>query len=242
MKPWMKIAVGCLAVSIIAFFLFVAGVVGLGYWAKGKVEEVAGGGADAQAARKAANEVPFTRPAGDIIAEPRLVKFIEVRAAIFSVYEKYRGEIESRMARMKEGKSIDLSDISTGFTFIGEIQKAEALALARYGMPEREYEFINEQVYSSMWADFGPAHAGRRAIRQATEAAKTAARQAEAEGAPEEARAAIEQAGAEVAAELARHATPAENVALFKKYEAEIRKYAMPEMSFDTRDDAKPRP
>ena len=34
MKPWMKVAIGCFAVATIALFLFVAGVIGFGYWAK----------------------------------------------------------------------------------------------------------------------------------------------------------------------------------------------------------------
>jgi len=235
MKPWMKVALGCFAVAVIALFLFVAGVIGLGYWAKNKVQEVTGGGPAVEEARKAANAVPFTRPAGNLVAEPRLVKFIEIRASVFSVYEKYRGEIESRMAKVKEGKSIDFGDISTGLTMMGELQKAETLALAKHGMSEDEYAFITGEVYKSMWTDFGSGEASKKAIKDAASAAEDAMKAAEAQGMPPEAREALAKARTEIAAsteqaarDLENVGTAPENVALFKKYEADLKKYAMP--------------
>lgn len=238
MKPWMKVAIGCFAVAVIALFLLIAGLIGFGYWAKNKVQEVAGGGPAVEAARKAANAVPFTRPSGNIVAEPRLVKFIEIRANVFSVYEKYRGEIETRMAKVKDGKSLDFGDISTGLTLMGELQKAEALALAKHGMSEDEYAFITGEVYKSMWTDFGSGEASKKAIKDASQAAKAAAeamKAAESQGMPPEAREALAKAGSEIAAstrqatrDIENVGTAPENVALFKKYEADLKKYAMP--------------
>jgi len=235
MKPWMKVALGCLAVAVIALFLFVAGIIGLGYWAKKKVQEVTGGGPAVEEARRTANAVPFTRPAGNIVAEPRLVQFIEVRASVFSVYEKYRGEIESRMAKVKEGRSLDFGDISTGLTLMGELQKAETMALAKHGMSEDEYAFITEEVYKSMWTDLGGGEASKKVIKDAAQAAKEAMKAAEAQGMPPEAREALAKARTDIAAsteqaarDLDNAGTAPENVALFKKYEADLKKYAMP--------------
>ena len=238
MKPWMKIAIGCFAAATIALFLFVAGVIGLGYWAKNKVQEVTGGGPEVEEARKAANAVPFTRPDGGIVAETRLVRFIEIRASVFSVYEKYRGEIESRMAKVKEGKSLDFGDISTGLTLMGELQRAETLALAKHGMSEDEYAFITGEVYKSMWTDFGRGEASKKAIKDAAQAAKAAGeamKAAESQGMPPEAREALAKARTEIAASTEQAArdiqnvgTAPENVTLFKKYEADLKKYAMP--------------
>jgi hypothetical protein len=238
MKAWMKVAIGCFAVTIIAMFLGIAGLVGFGYWAKQKVQEVTGGGPAVEEARKAANAVPFTRPARNLVAEPRLVKFIEIRASVFSVYEKYRGEIESRMAKVKDGKSLDFGDISTGLTLMGELQKTETLALAKHGMSEDEYAFITGEVYKSMWTDFGGGEASRKAIKDAAQAARTAAAAMKAAGAesmPAEARDALAKAGSEITAssqqasrEIENVGTAPENVVLFKKYEADLKKYAMP--------------
>jgi len=231
MKPWMKVAIGCLAVSVIGLFIFVAALVGFGYWAKNKVQEVTGGGPAVEEARKAANSVPFTRPADNLVSEDRLVRFIEVRAAVFSVYEKYRGEIDARMAKLKDGKSLDLADLSTGLTFMGEIQRAESLALAKHRMSEREYAFITGEVYKSMVTQGSEAQ--QRAIEGAAEAARSASEGIE--NLPPEAREALKQAGAEIAAgsreaseRLSELRVPKENEELFKKYEAELKKYAMP--------------
>jgi hypothetical protein len=236
MKPWLKVVIGCFAVAVIGLFLLIAGLVGFGYWARNKVQEVAGGGKEVEEARKAANAVPFTRPDRGL-------------------YEKYRGEIESRMARVKEGKSLDFGDLSTGLTLIGEIHKAEALALAKQGMSENEYGFITSEVYKSMWTDFGGSEATKKAIREAGQAAKTAAdamKTAEGQGTlPPEAREALAQAETEIAKstdQAARdlEATPTapENVALFRKYEAELKKYAMPGLRslFNPDEDSRPTP
>ena len=56
MKPWLKVAIGCIAVAVIACFLLVAGLVGLGFWAKNKVQEVTSGGASVEEARKVTHE------------------------------------------------------------------------------------------------------------------------------------------------------------------------------------------
>jgi hypothetical protein len=235
MKPWMKVAIGCLAVSIVLAFLLVAGLVGFGYFAKNKIQEFTGGGPAVEEARKVANAVPFVRPAGGVIAESRLVHFIEVRAAVFSVYERYRSEIEARVAKVKEGKSLDFGDIATGLTLMGELQRAETLALGKHGMSEDEYAFINGEVYKSMWTDLGADDAGRKAVDQAAQALDSKA----VEGLPPEAREALAKARVEIA-EAAKEASrdieaasaPApENGALFKKYESELKKYAMPGLS-----------
>jgi uncharacterized iron-regulated membrane protein len=238
----MKVAIGCLAVSTVLAFLLVAGLLGFGYWAKDKVQEFTGGGPAVEEARKAANAVPFVRPAGGVIAEPRLVHFIEVRASVFSVYEKYRSEIETRVAKMKEGKSLDFGDISTGLTLMGELQKAETLALGKHGMSEDEYAFINGEVYKSMWTDVGADDEGRKAVDQAARSAGAAAEalnSTSVEGLPPEAREALAKARVELAEaakdasrEIERATAPApENAALFKKYETELKKYAMPGLS-----------
>lgn len=236
MKPWMKISLGCLAASVIALFLLVAGLVGFGYWAKNRVEEFTGGGPEVEAARKTANAAPFSTPAGNQVSEERLVRFIEVRAAVYSVYEKYREEIESRLAKVKEGKPVDFGDISTGLTFMGEIQRAETLALAKYGMSEREYAFITGEVYKSMWSDRAEGAKAMEGVASAAQSAADAIAAAKGEDAlPPEAREALAKAREGVAEgardasrQLASIRTSPENEALFRKYEADLKKYAMP--------------
>ncbi len=241
MKSWMKVALGCLAVSIIAAFLFIAGFVAFGYWAKSKFAEATGGGPEVAAARKAANAVPFVRPPKGIVEESRLLRFIRIRTDVYAVYDKYRGEIESRSRRLKEATAPQLgdiaSDVATGFTFIGELQRAEALALAKHQMSEDEYSFISSEVYKSMWTDLGSEGAVQAKVR-ASDAARSAAegiRNLDVNGTPTDAPEALARTAKEAAAgadEMAKGLeklqAPPENFALFKKYEADLKKYAMP--------------
>ena len=121
---------------------------------------------------------------------------------------------------------------------MGELQRAEALALATPAMPEDEYAFITEEVYKSMWTDFGSSKSEGNPARQVSKAVQSASdalKNVDGKGLPKEAADALENASAglsqgasEVSESLERVRTPAENVALFKKYEADLKKYAMP--------------
>jgi hypothetical protein len=237
MKTWMKVAIGCIAAAVIACFLFVAGLLGFGYWAKNQIEQATSGGPEVEEARRKANAVPFSMPTGGVIAEEQLVKFIEIRANVYSVYQKYRGEIDARAEKIKEGKGIDFSDISTSLTFVSELQKAEALALAKHGMSEDEYGFISGEVYKSMWTDMSADAGGRKGMKNAADATKTASEvlKEKAGELPPEARAGLEKASEELARssedvrrELEGMGTSPENAALFRKYEKDLKKYAMP--------------
>ena len=122
---------------------------------------------------------------------------------------------------------------------MGELQRAETLALAKHGMSEDEYAFINGEVYKSMWTDLGGGEASKQAIRQATRQAAEAMKGIDPTDLPPEAREAIARARSEIekgtreASTHMENVTPnAANVALFKKYEADLKKYAMPALQF----------
>lgn len=241
MKPWMKWALGCAAVAVLATFALVAAGVGAVIWGKGKLEEMSGGGAAVEAARKEANAVPFSRPTGNIVTEDRLKRYLAVRSATFEVYEKYRSEIEARKKRIEEAGP-NLSDFATGLTAMGEVQKAEALALAREKMHEDEYAFIQEQVYKAMFTAAASGRDGKAALDATEVAAKKMAKESaetleklKSAGLPKEGEEALRKAmeetskGVTAATDaLSEVEAPPENVALFKKYETELKKYAMP--------------
>jgi hypothetical protein len=94
-------------------------------------------------------------------------------------------------------KQGDFGDVRKGFALINELRLAQAQALADLGMGEDEYRFLVDQIYKSMWA---------------SEAARSA-------GAPA--------AAASSSPSAAPSDVPPGNIALFRKYEADIKKYAM---------------
>jgi hypothetical protein len=245
-----KIAIGCGVALIVCLLavavLFFGGV----YWLKGKTEEFTGNENRIEELQKKANETPFERSPDGLITEDRLVKFLDVRKRVHGTYEKHQTAIEA-IGKKKQG---EWSDVTKGFTVINELRLAQAQALADVGMSEDEYQFMVEQVYRSAWASEIEKSTGKppsQAVDDAVAKAQEAMRQAQRETArareradraddkavekeAEEAQEAVDEGMQELgrAGQDAREAAgqmdvPPANIALFRKYEAEIKRYAM---------------
>ena len=118
-----KIAIGC-GIAVVVAGIAAVVTIGMGaYWIKGKVEQTAGDltkrTQELESYQKKANANPFTRPADGVIQEPRLMKFLEVRKDVHSVYDLHRAEFEG----MKDKKEASLSDVMT----VGGILLVECL-------------------------------------------------------------------------------------------------------------------
>lgn len=257
-----KVAIGC-GIAVLVCILGVAAVViGGAYWAKGKVDSFTAEQNRIDELSKKANANAFTRPADSLVAEDRLVKFLDVRKRVFAVYQKH----EPALTALQNKKQGDLSDVTRGFTMLNDIRLAQAQAQADIGMSDDEYSFLVEQVYKSMWAsEVAKATGGKSVSQAAGEMFEKAAAEMEraskdAEAARQKARAAKDAAGtgterdaADSAADAAGDTSeqleksaeemrkeadkmrarasdvdvPPANIALFQKYEADIKKYAM---------------
>jgi hypothetical protein len=140
-----KIAIGCGIVLLVGIIGVTVAVVGGVYWAKGKVEAVADDQKKITELQERANANPFTRPADSVVAEDRLLKFLEVRKRVLAVYQKHETAIQS----LKNKKDGDLSDLRHGYNVLNELRLALAQAQADEGMSDSEYEFLMEQLYRS---------------------------------------------------------------------------------------------
>lgn len=255
-----KIALGCGCI-VLAGAVAAIGACGLlGYWAKGKAEGVVNDfdklAKKASAVtdeidrwEKKANANPYSPPADGVIAEPRLVKFLEVRKQVHAVYETRKADLEAI-----EKKSQSASDKMTpgdlwsaggqlADTF-GALKLAQARALAEAGMSEAEYQDLQLAVYKTAWASDSVRKTGQtpaealektmaeagRHVEDAVSRGVTEAQNQNVPGAaglsPEDAR----KIGVEVA-QAGRAAkaleVPKANLELFRKHEDEIRQYAM---------------
>lgn len=255
MSTGQKIALGCGCAALLVGGAVVAFVVVGGYWAKGQIEK-AGGSLEAMAAKaeetarfeRQANAYPFTPPADGVIQEAQLLKFLDVRKEIFVIYEQHKGEFES-LAQRSKGRELSFGETITGAgqiaSLVTDVRHRQAKALAGQGMSEAEYRYIQFAVYKSFYGaaieqDTGKqaselmAEAQRQlagAARQAAEAARQSGVQG-AEGVSEADVRAAEQAAAEGARQLDNLKVPQANVDLFRKHEAEIKKYAMHGLAF----------
>ena len=232
-----KVAIGCVLAVVLAGVAAITLVVGGAWWAKGKLEQVKGKTDEMERYQKKANANPFSVPADSIIPETRLVKFIDVRKGVYAVYQAHQPEFE----RMKDKKDADVSDLMSVTTLLFDARMALTKGLAEQGMSDQEYAFIVQQVYKSAWASAAQKETGR----QPSEAVKEGARQAKeqfgeamkqvrdsqgqkvSEEDQQKAASALQELSeqAEKGAEMMR--VPQANIDLFRKYEADLKKYAM---------------
>jgi len=247
-----KIALGCGCVVLLAGAV-VMGIFAYGaYWAKGKASEFTGGldklaakTREMEAYQKKADAVPYTPPADGVIAEARFLKFLDTRKRVFAVYQQYEPQFKEIQEREKAaGGKTSFSDAISGVgkvaELLGQIKLTQMQALAELEMNEREYHDIQLAVYKTAWASESlkqsgktPSEAMNEAGQQMQEAMRQGMAAARKQGVPgadamsdEQQQKLQEQMG-----ELGRTAkaleVPKANIELFRKYEAEIKKYAM---------------
>jgi hypothetical protein len=246
-----KIAIGC-GVAILIGMLVLGGLVAGGaWWAKGKVEEIAGDQTRITELEEQANKNPFDQPSDGVIREDRFVKFLDARKRIFGVYEKHQADLEARGKK----EQADFSDVTKAFAVINEIRLAQAQALVDVGMSHDEYRWLVEQVYKNAWAAEVAKSTGGKSVseaasemydkaademeksRQQAEGAQRAADAQDAEAtekAAEEQKEQLDRSIREMREQAGRMResakdmdVPPANIALFRKYEADIKKYAM---------------
>jgi len=240
-----KVALGCGIAVVLAGVGFMVVVVGGTWWIKGKAEKMVGGASakleEMSKYEKQANQNPFTPPADGAIQEPQLVKFLAVRKEIYTVYEQHKPEFDSLSARTKDKKDLSLSETVEGASLVArlfaDVRLVQMKALAAAGMSEPEYRFVQQAVYFSGWASEFQKESGKQpadlmdeAIKQSGAGTETLRKGAEAGGIslPPEA----DLKGADEVLKQLKPKTdalrvPQGNIALFRKYEADIKKYAM---------------
>jgi hypothetical protein len=148
MKTIAKVAIGCGVALVLGGAVAIALLLGGAWWVKGKVDQVTSHESRIDdLKKKAAAAAPFSRPADDVVQEPRLLKFLEIRRRMATLYGQHRPEIE----RMQKGDKAGMRDAWNALAWINELRRTHAEAQADVGMGDDEYRFIAEQVYQSAW-------------------------------------------------------------------------------------------
>jgi hypothetical protein len=246
---------GCLVLLGAAAALGVLGMGA--WWAKGRLQEMAGGlgsisktADEIDAWTKKANANPYVPRPDGVVTEPRLVKFLETRRRVYAVYERYQQDIRELQKKAETpADKLKARDIwSAGGKLaevFGAIRLAQMKGLAEVGMSEAEYRDIQLAVYKSAWASDTERRSGKLPAEAVSQSMTTAAAEVEkamrsgvraaqkenvpgaGQLSPEDAkrvRDTISELGDDAGEALA---VPRANVELFRKHEAEIRKYAM---------------
>ena len=208
-----KIAIGCGCVVLLGAAA-VIGVLGVGaWWAKGKIEEASVGIDKMTAAseeierfEKQANANPYTPPAEGVIPAARLLKFIETRKQVYAVYERYETELgELQKKAEKPDEKLTLSELWSAGGALAEMAGAVRLAQMK------------------ALASAGMSESEYRDIQLAVyTSAWTSETESESGG----------KLPAEAASEGGALRVPRANVELFRKHQADIKKYAMHGLAF----------
>jgi hypothetical protein len=257
-----KIAIGCGCLLLLGMAAVIGVVGWGAWWAKGKITEATGGFGKIAAKteeidrwEKKANANAYARPADGVIPEPRFDKFLETRKQVYSVYERFEPELRSLQKKAEAaGDKLSPSDLLAAGSKLaevfGEIRLAQMKALAEQGMSEEEYRDIQIAVYKSAWASGAQTESGKlpaeavstsmsEAAKQLQEAMRAGLEAAQKEGVPGSGKVSEEdvkklqeqmtQMGEEAGQVLE---VPRANVELFRKHEADIKKYAMHGLAF----------
>lgn len=144
--------IGCISLIVIGVIattvLFYAGKRWVTEKAK-KFENVGGteGSEYQKRAEKVKEEHPFSVPADGIITEDQLVRFLEVRKAVYQIYKNHETEIKST-----DQKNQGLGGAMKVMEIINELKLAKVKALESQRMSEDEYNYITTAVYTSWFA------------------------------------------------------------------------------------------
>ena len=252
-----KIAIGCGCFLLLGAAAVVGVVGMGAWWAKEKITEATGGlgtlaakAEEIERWERQANAHPYTAPADGVIPEDRFVKFLDTRKRVYSVYERYEADIRGLQKKAETaGDTLSPSDLLTAggklAEVFGAIRLEQMKALAELGMSEGEYRDIQVAVYKTALASDAEKQSGRMPAEAVSESMAEAAK-----GLDEAARAGLEAAQregvpgaqsvspedvAKLQQEMTRLgeeagqalAVPKANVELFRKYEADIKRYAM---------------
>jgi hypothetical protein len=231
-----KVAIGCVVVVLVVGAIAVVGLGFGAWWLKGKAESVTGQiahtASELERYQKEANANPFTRPADGAFAEDRLLKFLEVRRQVYDVYQRHRSDFEGK-------KQPDLGDAIKIPALIAEVKVAQGKAQAAVGMSDAEYLFMVQSVYGAAMNSAMQKESGKTAseqmgaamdqYKQAMKAAGEAAQKAGATDKAHEAELEQEEQQVDQAKETMAqvYGAPQSNIDLYRKHEADIKKYTM---------------
>jgi hypothetical protein len=226
-----KIAIGCFAVLLLGAVVLTVGLGFGAYWLKGKAEHYTGtftkGAEELAKYEKEANANTFERPADGAFTEDRLMKFLEVRKAVYAIYDAHRAELESSKVKQQA----DLGDIVKFGSLIAEIKLAQAKAQAQVGMSDPEYFFMVTSVYGAAMNSMVQKQTGKNAP-EAFDAALEQSKKMMEEAARKAGTSVPNMADAEREIDEAKRqgsvlSAPQSNIDLYRKHEAEIKKYTM---------------
>ena len=237
------VLIGCGIVVLAIVVIIAAG----GFFVRSKIHEYTQGASDSsKKTEQLSKDYPFTPPANGVITEKQLQRFLAVRKQVYAVYKRYESDFKKL-----ENQKPDLSVVTKGWSFIKDVRNEQANALTAQKMSPEEYQYIVDAVYKT-WMAAGTKDAMHNqsfndlAQKELKESIEKIDQQLRDPKTPEPARKALQKTRDEMQSQLKHlpensvvkqmdstlESIPKENLALFKKYEKEIKEYSMGGLEF----------
>jgi hypothetical protein len=243
------VLIGCLSIIVISVIaLGVGGYFVKNWWAekREKIENVIGT-EDSEYGKKVTElnqKYPFTPPSDNIVKEDRLQRFLAIRKDMNVVYKHHEAEIK----KIADNQGTP-SDLLRGADFINDLRNTQVKALAAQNMSKDEYTYMVQMVYINwvtMMADkvLQAGEGGNSTLDQLQKSVDEIDQQLQAPNLTDEQKGQlqttkdsllqqIEMTKQQLAAvEESVKNVPKENIALFQKYDKEIREHGMTGLEF----------
>ncbi len=234
--------IGCISVVVVTVLaLGVGGYFVQNWWSeKSKTIENVIGTEDSEYGKKVAElnqKYPFKEPADNIVREERLQRFLAVRKDMDVIYKQHEAEIK------QIGDNTNTpSDALKGVAFLNDLRLAQVKALQAQSMSKDEYTYLTQMVYVNWLAMMAnEALQGQKsAVDQLKSSIEQIDQQLKDPNLTEDQRQQLQltkdslQAQLETLGQVEQglKTIPKENIALFKKYDQEIRQNEMTGLEF----------
>ncbi len=243
------VLIGCLSVIVVSVIALGVGGYFVKNWftEKSKTIENVLGTDDSEYGKKVSElnqKYPFTMPADNIVREDRLQKFLAVRKDMNLVYKQHEAEIK----KIADNQNTP-GDLLRGAEFINDLRNTQVKSLQAQNMSKDEYTYLVQMVYINwvtMMADkvLQAQEGGTSTVEQHQKSIDEIDRQLQIPNLPEEQRGQLQNTKDSLiqqiemtkqqlqAVEESVRNVPKENIALFQKYDLEIKQYGMTGLEF----------
>ena len=157
--PVKVLLVGCVVVVVIGMVALGVGGFLIKRWVGQTAHKIenASGGQNSDYGKKAEElqkKYPFQAPSDGLITESQLTRFLAVRKALYTLYQKNYAEIEA-MDKQKGNQGFQAA--IKGVELIQNLRMTQINALEEQHMSKDEYNYITTTVYTTYFSQLGKA-------------------------------------------------------------------------------------
>jgi hypothetical protein len=252
-----KVAIGCGIAAVALVVVAFAGIFGAAWWVKDRAARFTGDENKIDQLQQRANANHFTSPADGILQEDRLLKFLEIRKRVYAIYEQHKDAFEAmhkkdradlgdaartfgfindiRLAQAQAQADLGMSDEEYRFhvqqiyktLFAAEVSKETGGKSVSEAAADGYQKASDQMARTADEMKKAREDLKKSGAKEDETAARAGERAEEAQESVEKSLKDMREAAKEQREQAKQLDVPRQNIDLFRKYEADIKKYAM---------------